>query len=62
MNESSLFLTRAEHDYLIDVLPVLIANLFTRRHHWNLEGIRFFNVPESMCVAARGHIANMKAP
>jgi hypothetical protein len=60
MNESSLFLSRAEHDYLIDVLPELIRDLFSCKHHWNLAGIRFFNVPENMCNTARGHVKNMK--
>lgn len=50
----TLFLTRRQHDELIDLDPSLLLALFdqSERTQWSLAGVEFMGLPLDLCNVA----------
>jgi len=45
-----MFLTRQEHDRLLELDQPLLASLFELPNRWSIGGVRFSNVPAETVI------------
>jgi hypothetical protein len=49
---TNLFLSRKEYDSLLNNNPQLLSKLTEIKHEWNLVGVIYYKVPDSLYIDA----------